>query len=94
MNEGYDKDLVKKQLSELSKLSNGKFMYTEDIKTNKALLKKYLIESEFFKYAKGNLPTISFNELKQKLKEYEEVEGVIPDIDLAVSLYEYLILNI
>ena len=93
MNEVYDKDLVKKQLSELSKLSNGKFMYTEDIKTNKALLKKYLIESDFFNYAKGDNANISFNELKQKLEKYEETEGKIPDVDLAVNLYEYIILN-
>ena len=69
MNGNYDKELVKQQLKELSMISNGKFMYTTDIDTNLALLKKYLIESEFFNYAKGDNANISFNELKQKLDE-------------------------
>ena len=93
MSEKYDSVLVKNQLAELSMISNGKFVYTTDINTNIALLKKYLIESEFFNYAKGDKPTISFNELKQKLEKYEETEGKIPDVDLAVNLYEYIVLN-
>ena len=93
MSEKYDSVLVKNQLAELSMISNGKFVYTTDINTNIALLKKYLIESEFFNYAKGDKQTMSFNELKQKLENYEETEGKIPDVDLAVNLYEYIILN-